>query len=93
MDKTDVGGGRKSFPTTHWSQLAAVRDGMTAEHRDALNFLIRQYWKPVYCYLRRRGYGNEDAKDLVQEFFTSWLVKEVFGRADPARGRHRRREQ
>ena len=31
--------------------------------------LLRRYWKPVYCYLRHKGYSNENAKDLTQGFF------------------------
>ena len=88
-EETEIGGSRRRFPTTHWSQLAVVRDSPTREHQDVLNLLIQRYWKPMYCYVRHRGYGNEDAKDLVQEFFTLWLVKRLFGRADPKRGRFR----
>lgn len=88
-DKTEMGGSHVGFPTTHWSMLAAVCGEMTDGHRSVLNLLIQRYWKPVYYYIRRRGHSNEDAKDLVQEFFTSWLVKELFGRADPTRGRFR----
>ena len=86
---TAMGGGGGRFPTTHWTQIAAVRGEITAEQGQALNFLIRRYWRPVYQYLRRRGFRNEDAKDLVQEFFTSCLSKEFLGRADPTRGRFR----
>ena len=86
---TEMGGSRRSFPTTHWSMLAAVRGEMTEGHRAVLNLLIERYWKPVYCYVRRRGHGNEDAKDLVQEFFTSWLHRDLFGQANPSRGRFR----
>ena len=86
-DDTEMGGNRTGFPSTHWSQLAQVRETPTREHREILNLLIQRYWKPIYCYTRRRGYGNEDAKDVVQEFFTSWLAKDLFGRADRQRGR------
>ena len=86
---TDMGGERRSFPSTHWSQLAAVRDAVTEEHRAILNSLIEAYWKPVYWYIRRRGRSNEDAKDLAQEFFTACLGRELFGRADRGKGRFR----
>ncbi len=69
FDDTEMGGKRAEFPSTHWSVLAAVRGTITPAHREAINLLIKRYWKPVYCYLRRRGHGNEGAKDLVQEFF------------------------
>ena len=81
-EDTWIGGGQRRFPTTHWSQLAKIRDEPTAEHQAVLNFLIQSYWKPVYCYLRYRKYGNEDAKDLTQKFFTDWLQKGLFGKVD-----------
>ncbi len=86
---TQMGGSNANFPTNRWSLLGAVGDEMSDEHRQALSFLIERYWKPVYCYIRRRGYGNEEAKDLVQEFFTFWLARNLFGRADSAKGRFR----
>jgi len=93
-DKTDSpdneSGGRDGvFPSTLWSKLLAVGAGDNTECRDALNFLIQRYWKPVYCYVRRCGYGEEDAKDLVQDFFAACLRQDFFARADPARGRFR----
>ena len=78
-----------AFPATHWSMLMAVRAGAGTEQRSVLNFLIQRYWKPVYCYVRRCGHGEEDAKDLVQEFFMACLRNDLFAKADPARGRFR----
>jgi RNA polymerase sigma factor (sigma-70 family) len=78
-----------AFPQTHWSKFVALRAGVSDEHQNVLNYLLRRYWKPVYCYLRRLGYGEEDAKDLVQEFFTACLRQDFFSAADPSRGRFR----
>jgi len=89
FNDTEIGGDRRFFPSTHWSLLAAVKDEITESHRAALNILIEKYWKPVYYYLRKRGYNNEDAKDLTQDFFTTWLQKDLFGKADASRGRFR----
>ncbi len=88
-DETDIGGHQHGFPTTHWSLLVELRGSLTPAHREVLNLLILRYWKPVYCYLRSRGYKNEQAKDLVQEFFTFGLGRDLFGRADASRGRFR----
>jgi len=62
---------------------------VTSERRTILDFLIRRYWKPVYCYCRRAGCFEEDAKDLVQDFFTDCLKRDLFAKADPAKGRFR----
>jgi RNA polymerase sigma-70 factor (ECF subfamily) len=78
-----------AFPATHWSRLLALRAGAPAERDAILNFLIQRYWKPVYCYLRRAGCGEEEAKDLVQDFFAFCLQRDFFDQADPARGRFR----
>jgi RNA polymerase sigma-70 factor (ECF subfamily) len=55
-----------------------------------LEELLSKYWKPIYCYLRRKGYGNEQAKDLVQGFFQEVVLGRDFLRqADPTRGKFR----
>ena len=77
------------FPATHWSKLAAAKGDVSAARREALNFLLIRYWKPAYCYVRRSGNGEEESKDLVQEFFSTALATELFAKADPARGRFR----
>ncbi len=77
------------FPMTHWSKFAVLRTGGVSERCNALDFLIQRYWKPVYCYLRRSGCGEEEAKDLVQDFFAFCLQHDFFDQADPARGRFR----
>jgi hypothetical protein len=52
--------------------------------------LLQEYWKPVYCYLRRSGYNNEQAKDLTQSFFHEVVLnKDLVGHADKAKGRFR----
>jgi len=77
------------FTRTHWSRIAALKADAAEERREALDFLARRYWKPVYLYLRHRGHDEEQAKDLVQEFFLVALGNDLFAKADPARGRFR----
>jgi len=55
----------------------------------ALAKLCRAYWYPVYAFIRRRGYGVDDARDLTQEFFSRVLEHNYLSAADPARGRFR----
>lgn len=86
---TDMGGLGQAFPSTHWSLLDRIlRDG----DGDAalIDGLLRRYWKPVYCYLRRKGYPNEQAKDLTQGFFHEIVLnRHLLQRADPSKGRFR----
>ena len=77
------------FPLTQWSKLVDLRENTGEERRAILDFLIRRYWKPVYCFVRRSGSDDEQAKDLVQEFFMVAIAKDLFSKADPERGRFR----
>ncbi|UCE61330.1 MAG: sigma-70 family RNA polymerase sigma factor [Phycisphaerales bacterium] len=76
--------------TTHWSEIQAART-TTPEHRKALlNTLAGRYWKPVFSYLRAKGYQDADARDITQDFFNEVVLgRDLFGRAVPERGRFR----
>jgi DNA-directed RNA polymerase specialized sigma24 family protein len=67
---------------------AASAEGDT-EVRAALEEIYRLYCYPVYAFIRRRGYGRQDAQDLTQDFFVHLLEKGILGRADSQRGRFR----
>jgi RNA polymerase sigma factor (sigma-70 family) len=77
------------FVTTHWSVVMAAGTGHSAQAAEALEQLCRTYWYPLYAFVRRHVSEAHDAEDLTQEFFTRFLAKEYFGRADPALGRFR----
>lgn len=80
---------RQWFATTHWSVLLSTVQSDSAQSSEAIEKLCRAYWPPVYGFVRRRGYGPEDAKDLTQDFFAKLLEKNFWARADPERGRFR----
>jgi RNA polymerase sigma factor (sigma-70 family) len=77
------------FVTTQWSAVLAAGRSDTTLARSALEQLCRQYWHPLYAYVRRAGYLREEAEDLTQEFFARLLAQNTLGKADPARGRFR----
>ncbi len=88
-DRTDIGGTTEAFLTTHWSLIEDVK-----EHEDKdkvlIGLLLERYWKPVYCYLRRKGFDNEEAKDLTQGFFHEVVLRRgLLDRADRSKGRFR----
>ncbi len=88
-DQTDMGGTQESFLTTHWSLLEGVSRYQDKDQA-MIGLLLERYWKPVYCYLRRKGHPNEEAKDLTQEFFHEVVLnRRLLERADPAKGRFR----
>ena len=55
----------------------------------ALADLFRTYWYPLYAYVRRRGYAEHDAEDLVQAFCMHLHEKHALAKADPLRGKFR----
>jgi RNA polymerase sigma factor (sigma-70 family) len=77
------------FTTTHWSVVLAAGDDSSASGAAALEQLCHAYWYPLYAYVRRKGYGPEDAQDLTQGFLARLLAGNRIARADPARGRFR----
>ncbi len=80
-----MGGTGAAFLTTHWSLVEQAGSGQAM-----IGPLLDRYWKPVYCYLRRKGYGNEDAKDLTQGFFQEIVLgHHLIEKADQSKGRFR----
>lgn len=79
----------KRFKTTRWSMIVAAGAGESSESRRALEQLCQTYWFPSYSYVRSRGYRQEDAQDLTQEFFARLLEKDFLNMADRERGRFR----
>ncbi len=78
-----------AFVTTHWSVVLAAGRSDTTLAQAALEQLCRNYWQPLYAYVRRTGHAREEAEDLTQEFFARLLAQNAVARADPARGRFR----
>lgn len=82
---TSMGGTNGRFPPTEWTKIL---DPLRRE--DVYSELYTKYWKPLYFYLRGRGFGNEEAKDLVQGFFTDKVLgQELIQKADKTRGKFR----
>jgi len=88
-DQTDMGGVREAFLTTHWSLVEHIQSDDDKD-RALIGLLLDRYWKPVYCYLRHKGNGNEEAKDLTQGFFHEVVLnKDLVQRVDQSKGRFR----
>jgi DNA-directed RNA polymerase specialized sigma24 family protein len=85
----DAGAGRAEFATTHWSAVLAAGHATEATARRALEQLCRAYWYPLYAYVRRRGFGPDEAQDLTQSFFQRLIEKQVLALADRHRGKFR----
>jgi len=86
-DYTSMGGLAEFFQTTQWTVL----DQAAADPACPLtNELLQRYWKPIYCYLRRKGYDNDQAKDLTQGFFQEVILgRNLLRQADRTKGNFR----
>jgi RNA polymerase sigma factor (sigma-70 family) len=66
--------GAVAFTTTHWSVVLTAQ-GRSPAADEALEKLCRTYWWPLYGFVRRQGYGPEEAQDLTQGFFMLLLER------------------
>ena len=86
----DRAGGAANFNTTRWTiVLASGSETDSAQAQQALASLFQTYWYPLYAYVRRRGYDEQDAKDLVQGFCLHLQEKHAIAKADRKRGKFR----
>jgi RNA polymerase sigma-70 factor (ECF subfamily) len=77
----DASSGQSSeFPKTRWSLVLAAGGSDAARRQSALEEICRQYWYPLYAYVRRRGASPEDAQDITQGFFEQMLESQVIER-------------
>jgi hypothetical protein len=89
-DKRTTGRWDGAFHTTHWTEIFDARSGEEPRRSAALEALLGRYWRPVYCYLRCKGYDTEKAKDLTQGFFQEVVLgRGLVEKADRARARFR----
>jgi DNA-directed RNA polymerase specialized sigma24 family protein len=77
-----------AFPPTRWSVVLVARQ-TTPESAAALDMICRDYWYPLYAYIRRCGHSAHDAQDLAQEFFCRLLQNRWLESADREKGRLR----
>src|SRR5206468_490017 len=81
----------RGFVTTRWSLILSAANLGSEEQkaRDALAELCRTYWRPMFFFVRARGYSIEDAQDVTQDFFVAILKNHWLQQADRNRGRFR----
>jgi hypothetical protein len=81
----------ESFASTRWTLVLEAGDSATASAHalSALSQLCQIYWRPLYVFLRKQGYGADDAQDLTQGFFAHLIESRAYARADREKGRFR----
>ena len=78
----------RDFRTTHWSVVLAA-GGQSESAHAALEKLCHAYWYPIYGFVRWRGHGDHQSKDLTQEFFARLLSGDSLQSVSPDRGKFR----
>jgi hypothetical protein len=87
---TSIGGEKRTFGATCWTAIESIASKDDASSRALIGDFLKAYWKPVYCYLRHKGYNSERAKDLTQGFFHEVVLgRALIQRADRTKGRFR----
>lgn len=83
--------GGATFPTTHWSLFAGGAHDLAQSRAadEAVTELCRDYWPPIYAFIRRRGFNSHDAQDLTQAFFAYLIESKTYARADREQGKFR----
>jgi DNA-directed RNA polymerase specialized sigma24 family protein len=85
----DVTKSAGQFATTRWSVVLLAGQEVSPQSAAALEKLCHVYWQPIYLFARRRGWPEEDAKDLTQQFFARLLERNDFTGLDPKKGKFR----
>ena len=80
----------RNFRSTAWSVVVDARDGEQDVRDRALEKLVSVYWRPVYWTLRLDWAENpENARDLTQAYFASFLEHDMLARVGREKGRFR----
>lgn len=77
------------FATTRWTLVLSAASGSSPQSERALAELCQAYWYPLYAFVRRRGHSHEEAEDLTQTFFASFLTGNQLGQLSAERGKFR----
>ena len=87
---TLIGGKVCHFPATGYTVIGQLASEDAALRTLAFEKVVCAYWKPAYKYVRLKWkVSNEDAKDLIQGFFTRALDKGFFRDYDPSKASFR----
>jgi RNA polymerase sigma-70 factor (ECF subfamily) len=69
--------------------VQAAQDRQRPDYAAAVNRFVAGYWRPVFYFLRTKGYPLQQAEDLTQQFLLQFLERDWMVRADRQRGRFR----
>jgi DNA-directed RNA polymerase specialized sigma24 family protein len=81
--------GEQRFQTTHWTAVLQAGSADSGMARQAFAALYTQYWRPLYAFVRKRGYTPVEAEDITQDFLVSLLEREALRGLERGRGKFR----
>lgn len=78
------------FPDTVWDDVrwAKDRDGVVAIA--SLARIASRYWYPVYFLIRQKGRNSDEARSLTEEFFRSFLERDLLSCSPGTMGKFRK---
>lgn len=79
----------RQFVTTQWNLVRKAAQSEGTEGFAALSELCRQYWYPLYAFVRRSGNDEATAQDLTQGFFEHLLSSAGLKAVRSEKGRFR----
>ena len=77
------------FPTTRWTRVIRAGDPADPGAITALEDLCRDYWFPLYAFVRRQGLSPDEAEDIVQGLFADLIERGDMASVDQSKGRFR----
>jgi RNA polymerase sigma-70 factor (ECF subfamily) len=77
------------FETTRWGIILRAREPHSPDAQSAYTHLCKQYWRPLYSFVRRKGFGPEESRDLVQDLMTRFWEKKSLRNVRPEKGHFR----
>jgi len=80
----------QSYLPTSWTLIESVQKGSPQARADAMDRMVRLYWRPIYWTIRRQwGAGPEEARELTQGFLLYFLDRELIMKVQKEKGRFR----
>ena len=76
----------RRFPTTRWTLVGRVISEIGTESTEALEWLYRAYWPPMFNMVLRMGFKFHEAEDLTQGYLVKVVQNGAWSAADPAKG-------
>ncbi len=77
---------KPEFSRTSLEEVTSALGGKATPREIVLEQLCRLHWPAIYGLARCFGYAPEEAEDLTQAFFASFLEEKRYAQYDPSRG-------